>query len=195
MSCVNILDNDTTLVTPTFTGAHPCTVAQVPNCDAGGYLKTGQASANLQFHPDGTWRVTGGGGGGANCGGTVASPSGVLASGSWITGAFTPSDFEVRFTGTQRYEYDTVPPVGAFSSCPNPEDPIGYDPPYDSGWLPLTAIRQIESTISINNTYVCINSVTAINAFNVQLRQISNNANAVNGSGSICAQVIQTTTN
>lgn len=189
MSCVNILDNDTTLVTPTFTGAHPCVVAQVPLCNSGGFTKSANANSQLTFYPDGTWNVTGAGGGFANCGNTSAAPSGVLASGVWIAGTFSPSDFEIRFTGQQRYEYDTAPPVGALSGCPNPQDPIGYDPPYDTGWLSLSAPQGIASPASTNCGQVCVISVDAINAFTVQIRQISNPANAVSGTGSLCAVV------
>ena len=192
MSCVNILDNDTTLLPPGFALAHPCVVASVPNCGTQS-TKSASAQSTLVFKPDGTWQVTGAGAGYASCGNTAASPTGVLASGNWITGAFSPSDFEIRFTGTQRYEYDTQPPVGIYSGCSNPEDPIGYDPPYDTGWMQLSAQQSIMSSFNINNGQICLISVNAINAFNVQIRQISNPANSVNGAGSLCARLIQAT--
>lgn len=190
MSCVNILDNDTTLVPPTFGGAHPCVVTQVPLCDSGGYMKTANAQSVLRFYPDGTWQVTGSGIGSASCGNTGASPTGILASGFWITGAFSPSDFEIRFTGTSRIEYDTATPVGALSGCPNPPDPIAYDPPYDTGWLPMSSVQLINVYANTDCGQVCVISATAIKPFTIQLRQVSNPANAVTGTGSLCAKVL-----
>lgn len=189
MSCVNVLDNDTTLVPPTFTGAFACAQGAVPTCNAGGYLKTGTASSSLSFLPDGTWNVNGYGGGFANCGSGTGSPNGPIASGQWITGSFNPADFEIRITGQKRYEYDTQAPTGPFSGCPNPQDPIGYDPPFDDGWLPLSAGHSISAVTNVNNTQVCILSIKAVTEFTVQIRQISNHANTVTGSGSICAVV------
>lgn len=189
MSCVNVLDNDTTLVPPTFGGAHPCVVATVPTCDSGGYMKNASASSTLSFLPNGTWQVSGNGGGTSRCGTTTAAPSGVLASGNWITGTFNPAEYEIRFTGQQRFEYDTANPVGALSGCPNPPDPIGYDPLYDSGWLSLASLQSVASAGSADCGQVCVISVAAIKTFTVQIRQISNPANTVTGSGSICARV------
>ena len=103
MSCVNVLDNDTTLVPPTFTGDHPCVVVAVPTCNSGGAMKSASASSVMSFNPDGTWQVYGSGGGSASCGNTSAAPSGVLASGNWITGTFNPAEYEIRFTGQQRF--------------------------------------------------------------------------------------------
>ena len=102
MSCVNVLDNDTTLVPPTFTGDFPCAEAAVPTCNSGGYLKTASANSSLTFFSDGTWVVSGYGGGFANCGNSTGSPNGVIASGEWITGAFNPADYEIRITGQTR---------------------------------------------------------------------------------------------
>lgn len=189
MSCANVLDNDTTLVTPGFTGDHPCVVVAVPTCNSGGSMKSASAGSTLSFLPDGTWQVFGGGGGSANCGSTAAAPSGVIASGNWITGTFNPADYEIRITGQQRFEYNTAPPVGALSGCPNPEDPIGYDPPYDTGWLSLASPQSIGSTANANCGQVCVISVSAIKTFTVQIRQIANPANTVVGSGSICGTV------
>ena len=189
MSCVNVLDNDTTLVPPTFTGDHPCVVVAVPTCNSGGAMKSASASSVMSFNPDGTWQVYGSGGGSASCGTTSAAPSGVLASGNWITGTFNPAEYEIRFTGQQRFEYDTATPSGPLSGCPNPPDPIGYDPPYDSGWLSLASPQSINSAANANCGQVCVISVSAIKTFTVQIRRISNPANSVTGSGSICGRV------
>ena len=189
MSCVNVLDNDTTLVPPTFTGAFPCAEAEVPTCNSGGYLKSASANSTLTFYPDGTWVVTGYGGGMANCGTTSGSPNGVIASGEWITGAFNPADFEIRVTGQKRYEYNTQNPTGPFSGCPNPQDPIGYDPPFDDGWASLSVGHAVTAGVNVNSGQVCILSLKAVTEFTVQIRQISNPSNSVTGSGSICANV------
>lgn len=186
MSCVNVLDNDSSLAAPTFTGAQPCTTAQVPTC-GGGTNKNASANSTLTFHPDGTWTVNGSGGGFAACGSTVASPIGVLANGLWIAGSFSPSDFEIRITGTQRFEYNTADPVGALSGCPNPPDPIGYDPPFDTGWMNLSTAKSVSSIATTQSQHVCVISVRAVKDYIVQIRQVSNPGNSITGSGSLCA--------
>lgn len=189
MSCVNVLDNDTTLVPPTFTGAHPCAFGEGPLCNDPGRISYASANSVLTFNPDGTWTVTGYGSGTGNCGAGSGGPNGVIASGNWITGTFNPAEYQIRITGQKRYEYDTRAPVGPFAGCPNPEDPIGYDPAFDNGWLPLSSPVGISAAMNINSTQVCVISVMAITEFAVTIRKISNPANQVNGSGSICAEV------
>lgn len=189
MSCVNVLDNDTTLVPPTFTGVHPCAHGEGPECDNPSRISYASANSSLVFNPDGTWVVTGYGSGTGACGAGTGGPNGVIASGNWITGSFNPADFEIRITGQKRYEYNTRPPSGPFSGCPNPEDPIGYDPPFDNGWQPATSAPNVTAVMNINSTQVCVITVNAVTEFTVQIRQISNPANSVTGTGSICALV------
>lgn len=189
MSCVNILDNDSSLAAPTFNVAHPCTTAQVPLCDSNGSLKTANANSTLTFRPDGTWTVNGSGNGVSSCGNTVASPIGTVANGLWIAGAFSAADFEIRITGQQRYEYNTATPTGALSGCPNPEDPIAYDPAFDTGWMSLSTEKSISSIATGRCDHVCVLSTRAVKDFIVQIRQVSRPQNAVNGSGSLCAIV------
>lgn len=190
MSCVNVLDNDTTLVPPSFTGNHPCAQGAGPLCNNPGRIAYANANSTLTFNPDGTWVVTGYGGGTGECGAGTGSPNGVIASGNWITGAFNPADFEIKITGQKRYEYDTRPPSGPFSGCPNPQDPIGYDPPFDNGWVPASSAPSVQAAMSINSTQVCVISVKAVTEFTVTIRQISNPSNMVVGSGSVCANVV-----
>lgn len=189
MSCANVFDNDTTLVPPTFTGSHPCAFGEGPECNDAGNIAYASANSSLTFNPDGTWVVNGYGNGSGNCGPGSGGPNGVIASGNWITGTFNPADFEIRITGQKRYEYDTRPPAGAFSGCPNPQDPIGYDPLFDNGWQPATSGPSVLAAMNINSTQVCVISVMAVTEFTVQIRQISNPANTVTGSGSVCAEV------
>ena len=80
--------------------------------------------------------------------------------------------------------------MGALSGCPNPPDPIAYDPPYDSGWLPMSSVQFINVYANTDCGQVCVISATAIKPFTIQLRQVSNPANAVTGTGSLCAKVL-----
>lgn len=175
MSCVNVLDNDTTLVPPTFAGEHTC-ASRTSTHDT-------TAVAILRFLPTGEWQVRAAGVGGS---GFV----GVLASGSWITGVFNPADYEIRFQGVQHDEE-----TWALSSPSCGAGDFADDTPFDSGWLGMGVTR--EQQVIARHAYAagyCNSMQTHSSApINVQIRQIANPANSVSGVATLCAEGDATT--
>lgn len=172
MSCVSVLDNDTTLVNPvTFAGEHPCT-SRVSTHDT-------TPVAILRLLPTGVWEVRAAGVGGTGF-------YGVINTGSWIAGTFNPADYEVRFWGVQ---HDEESRAGSSPCCDLAEDFVD-DTPFDSGWLGLGVMReqQIVARHAMATGYC--NSMTTYSSapINVQIRQIANPANSVFGIATLCAE-------
>lgn len=184
MSCVNILDNDTTLLPPNFTGVLPCAYAVSEwhlNTDS-----TTWATQTLRFKPDGTWEKV-------NHADNPVSTT-VVETGAWIAGAFNPADYQIRITGVKHTAIYSWPAgqwggsdiCAGFLGVP---PLISYDPPYDTGWLPLNSPRVEATGIGLMGSEICMRYVDVIDEYTVQIRQISNPANTVTGSGSLCARV------
>lgn len=165
MSCVNIVDNDSTLVyPPTFASEFQCAF-RASNHNA-------NANARLTFKPDGTWS-------------TARVPVAAANNGNWHIGApSNPSDFEIRFTGN-------VQSVTTTSGTPDCTTPAYQETntPVDTGWLSLATMQEFLATAFAASNAICDmqNMVTTFN-FTVTIRQISKPANTVTGSGSVCAE-------
>lgn len=164
MSCTTIFDNDSTLVQPpTFAQDFGCAF-RASNHDAA-------ATSKLRFNPDGTW--------------SVSRTFGVASNGNWHVGVpANPADFEIRITGNVQRITTTSGTVDCLT------------PPYqetntavDTGWLPMNIAREEEAWAYATANIVCDSQDTStVFTFTVQIRQISNPANTVTGSGSVCAE-------
>lgn len=165
MSCVNVLDNDSTLV-------NPPTYGQSFRCAFRGSNHDAASTSRIRFNTDGSWTVTRStGGGGASLG-------------SWHVGApANPGAFEIRFTGNVQEIKNTSGNQDCFT--PPVEE---TNDPVDTGWLSLAvAQEQSVSTFASANVNCNAQDSEAIYEFVIQIRQISNQANAVSTNGSICA--------
>jgi hypothetical protein len=175
MSCVTVLDNDTTLLA-TFPGEYACS-SRTSTHDT-------TAVASLRFLPSGAWEVRASGAGGT---GFV----GVIDSGIWISGVFNPADYEVRFSGVQHDEETTA----LSSPCCGLGGDFTDDTPFDSGWQTLSVMR--EQQVVARHAYsagACNSMQTSSTApINVQIRQIANPANSVSGIATLCAEGDATT--
>lgn len=209
MSCVNILDNDTTLVPPTFGGAHSCMLVGPPTAGCGGYYHSDSAKVAIVFNPDGTWNLTHAGHirtvtiSGGTCETVYPATQGIAASGVWIAGAFNPADYEMRAYGTEKATF-TGWPAGRFGSSdicegtmtPPHTPPIVATPwgvgSFDTGWLGLGTNRETQIGRSRNyagGTISCVEYEEWEQNFTIELRQISNHANVVTATGKICFQL------
>lgn len=163
MSCVNIVDNDSTLVNPaTFGQFFPC-AARASNHDA-------SATSRIIFNPNGTWQAWR----------TFSAAN----NGQWHIGApANPADFEIRFVGNINQITTTSGDPGC--STPALQE---FNTPVDSGWLTLNVAHEQAITAYATANAICNMQDTDVTFdFTIYIRQISNNANAVSGSGSICA--------
>lgn len=173
MSCVSILDNDSTLVSPP-------SFAQNFDCAIRSYTHNAGARSTLNFLPNGTWTL----------GNEVLFPNLFVATGSWHVGVpANPADFEIRFTGTVHKIIETQ----GNNPTPGMEcNELPYQETYtpeDSGWQPLNVARAEFITASAIATGRCGQQDTYVDfPFTIQIRQISNNSNAVSGSGTLCAE-------
>jgi hypothetical protein len=176
MSCVNVIDNDTTLLA-TFPGEYDC-ASRTSTHDT-------TAVAILRFLPTGVWEVRAAGSGGT---GFV----GVIATGNWITGTFNPADYEVRFSGVQHDEETTA----LSSPCCGLGGDFTDDTPFDSGWLGMGLTREQQIVARHAYSAGACNSMQTISTapINVQIRNIANPANNVSGVATLCAQGDATTT-
>lgn len=173
MSCVNILDNDNTLV-------NPPTYAQDFECAVRLYTHNAGARSFINFLPDGTWTVRN----------EMQAPSILIASGSWHVGVpANPADFEIRFTGNVRKVTETQ------GTNPNPGmecEEIPYqetNTAKDSGWLQLNMAREEFITATALSTGRCGEQNQQVTyTFTIQIRQMSNNSNSVTGNGTLCAE-------
>lgn len=163
MSCVNILDNDLTLVSPATFGEDFACATGTSNHDV-------LVTATLRFKPNGTWEV-------------LRSPTGGTSSGSWHIGApANPSDFEVRITGN-------IQKITTTPGCPDEPPYEETNTPVDTGWLQLNVNRQqVVSAFAHANVLCPEQHEDSTFEFTVQIRQISNHSNTVTDSGSMCAQ-------
>lgn len=207
MSCVNILDNDTTLLPPTFGGARACMHVGPPTASCGAYYGSDSASVALTFKPDGTWELAQDGSirtltiNGATCQTVYPSQRGVIATGQWITGTFNPADYEIRIYGTFETVFTGWPSNrwGGSDICQSGSYAPPHDPPlvvspwgvgsFDTGWLPMNSPRATQigrSRSFAGGTVICERYEDREQDFTVEIRQISNPANKVAATGSIC---------
>ena len=172
MSCVNILDNDTTLVSPpTFAQDFECQI-RLATHNAG-------ARVTLTFLPNGTWTLTH----------LAGSGSIVEQTGSWYIGVPpNPGLYEIRITGLR----DTVDTRWPHVANPGEEPCLGsyanYGVPFDTGWVALSSsVAALAQASAMSNTF-CNENMTESLAFTVTIRQASNHGNSVTGSGTLCAE-------
>lgn len=161
MSCVNVLDNDFTLVSPP-------TFAQEFACATKASNHNAAALARITFNPDGTW--------------AIFRNAGAAASGSWHVGAPAVA-FEIRFIGN-------VQEVTFTSGTVDCDTPAYQETntPVDSGWLPLSVAQMMEvAAYAVSNVICDSQEMIATFTFSIQIRQISKPTNTVTGAGSICA--------
>ena len=206
MSCSNVFDNDTTLVPPTFGGAHTCLLVGPTTAGCTGYLGSDAAEVALTFNPDGSWKLTHAGHmrvvtiSGGVCQTVYPATQGVTETGVWVTGSFNPADFEMRAYGTELATF-TGWPAGEWGSSdicegsftPPNTPPIVYAPwgtgSFDTGWLGLGTPRATRIGRTRNyagGTISCAQYEDWTQNFTVEIRQISNPSNRAVTTGSLC---------
>lgn len=164
MSCTNILDNDSTLLTPPTYGQSFTCHTKVSNHNAA-------AASRIQFRPDGTWACKNGTAGNL--------PNG---NGNWYVGIpASPGDYEIRLTGTvvemTINSGESCAPSGSSSS------------PEDSGWVSLnTMFESVVSAYAYASSFCSDAETDTTLDFVIQIRRIANHADSVTASGSICAE-------
>lgn len=165
MSCVNVLDNDTTLLAPTFGQEFSCAF-RASNHNAA-------ANSRIRFNPDGTWIVT-------------RSPlSGPDNTGSWHTGApANPGDFQIRFTGN----IESIILTSGNMSCMTLPSQV-FNTPVDSGWLSLATMQEyMVNAFAASDMNCDSQNMVSTFTFSITIRLAANPANQVTDSGSICAE-------
>lgn len=165
MSCVNIVDNDSTLVyPPTFAQEFECAF-RASNHDA-------SASLRIAFYPDGTWQ-------------TRRVPAIGPNNGRWHVGTpANPADFEIRITGN----VNKITTTSGTVDCMTPPYQE-TNTPVDTGWVSLSVMQEyINYAYATANINCDMQNTVATFNFTITIRQISNPANSVTGSGSTCAE-------
>jgi hypothetical protein len=164
-----------------LTGMLACTVANAQSVSIAGYADPSCTSvvnavgANgdqyLTFKPNGTWEL----------GETEMGVGNVLDTGTWTSGTFNPSNYEIRAVGTFSYDHES----GGGPSCQDPDN--YYEDGFDSGWETLSS----NFTIGVSAyTYKDVQCYWAqdINQFSgsIEIRQISNHTNASSTGVNLC---------
>lgn len=162
-----------------------CSGVNAQSVSISGYADPG-ACANIEapttaiggqyvvFLQDGTWSLSE----------DVSGTTTVLDSGTWVSGPFSASNYEIRAVGTLYYDHES----GGGSSCQDPDN--YYETSYNSGWSTLVpSFLQPATGVYTQKDAFCY-WAQDINGFTgtFQIRQISNHSNTDTISVNLCAR-------
>lgn len=166
MSCINIYDNDSTLDPPSYAGGSNRVCAIRSGTSESGVTST----QRIQFQPDGTWNIQNN---------PAVGP--VVRSGTWISGAFNPNDYEIRFVAAESWSL-TCSNAGGCSWPPT----SGVNN-IDSGWLSLDVARAFNTSGTAPGPASCECIYETDLTFTIDIRKKTAHADSVSAAGTLCA--------
>lgn len=130
------------------------------------------AEQYIRFKTDGTWVIRG----------TAPGHDVPFESGSWITGAFDASDYELRMTGTRIEETYTSGSPACGAPYTSVSTPISF------GWTAITGPITFSADSYAAIVGLCSKNVIVTLNMTIEIREIANPANGVSAPVLVCAE-------